>query len=105
VGVFGIERWGRALVVLVEDSPLIGALLAPLVASAIEAASGRRVWSTLLSRDERVARIFVGSERAVGRVRETIAVGHTWGEALFRLHADGASSASTGQTHSSGSGA
>jgi hypothetical protein len=86
IGVLSIERWGRALVVLVEDSPLVGTLLAPLVASAIESATGRRVSSTLLSRDEHVARIFVGGERAVGRVRESIASGEAWSEALGTLH-------------------
>jgi hypothetical protein len=88
VGVLSVERWGRALVVVVEDSPLVGTLLSPLVASAIEAASGRRVWCSLLSRDEHVARVFVGSERSVGRLREWIASGTAWADALVRLHAD-----------------
>jgi hypothetical protein len=89
VGVLSIERWGRALVVVVEDSPLVGTLLGPLVSSAVEAASGRRVWCTLLSRDEHVARILVGGERAVGRVREWIASGLAWNEALAKLHGGG----------------
>jgi hypothetical protein len=86
VGTLRIERWGRALVVLVEGSTLVGTLLAPLVASAIEAASGRRVAATLLSRDERVARILVGSEGGVARVRDWIASGMAWGQALTKLH-------------------
>ena len=86
VGLLSVERWGRALVVLIEDSPLIGTLLAPMVASAIEAASGRQAWCTLLSRDERVARLLVASELAVGRAREWIASGVGWSEALGRLH-------------------
>jgi len=75
---------------VVEDSPLAGTILAPLVAAAIDAASGRRVACTLLSRDERVARILVGSDAGVGRVREWIASGVAWGEALVRLHGGGA---------------
>jgi hypothetical protein len=86
IGSLSVERWGRALVVLVEDSPLVGTLLAPLVGAAIEAACGRRVWCALLSRDERVARLFVGSERAVAKIRESIASGLAWGEALVKLH-------------------
>src|SRR5580704_5073336 len=50
VGVLGVERWGRALVVVIAESPLAGSLLSPLVASAVEAATGRRCWGTLLSR-------------------------------------------------------
>jgi hypothetical protein len=86
VGVLSIERWGRALVVVVEESPLAGTLLPPMVESALEAASGRRVWSTLLTRDQRAARLLVASERAVERVRDWIASGMTWGEALAKAH-------------------
>jgi hypothetical protein len=86
VGVLSVERWGRAVVVSIEDSPLVGTLLAPLVGSALEVASGRRVWCTLLSRDDRSARVLVGSEQAVARVREWIASGVGWGEAVVRLH-------------------
>jgi hypothetical protein len=89
IGALSIERWGRALVVVVEDSPLVGTLLGPLVSSAVESASGRRVWCALLSRDEHTARIFVGSERAVVRVREWIASGTPWSEAIVRLHGGG----------------
>jgi hypothetical protein len=86
VGLLGVERWGRAVVVSIEDSPLVGTLLAPLVASALEVASGRRVWCTLLSRDDHVARVLVGSEQAVGRVRGWIGSGIAWGEAVVKLH-------------------
>jgi hypothetical protein len=86
IGVLSIERWGRALVVVVEKSPLVGTLLAPLVASAVEAAFGRKVWSALLARDENAARILVASERAVERVREALASGTAWGDALAMLH-------------------
>jgi hypothetical protein len=85
VGVLSVERWGRALVVVVEESPLSGSLLAPTIASALEAASGRRVWYLLLSRDERAARLLVASERAVGRVRAWVASGMGWGEALAKV--------------------
>lgn len=90
VGALSVERWGRALVVVVEDSPLVGTLLAPIVSSALEAASGRRAWCALLSRDDRIARLLVGSEQAIGRVREWIASGVGWSEAVVRLHGGGA---------------
>jgi len=86
VGALSIERWGRALVVVVEDSPLSGALLAPLVAAAVEAASGKHVACALLSRDERTARVLLGSEAGISRAREWIASGVPWGEALVKLH-------------------
>jgi hypothetical protein len=86
IGSLSVERWGKALVVLVESSPLSGSLLLPLVSAALEVASGRRVWCAALSRDETTARIFIGSERSVARVRESIAAGTPWSEALVRLH-------------------
>jgi hypothetical protein len=87
LGALSVERWGRALVVVIEDSPLGAALIVPLVASAIEAASGRRTSCALLSNDgERIARILVGSERAVGSVREWMASGVGWSEAVVKLH-------------------
>jgi hypothetical protein len=86
IGALSIERWGRALVIVVEQSPLAGTLLVPLVAAALEAASGRSVWCTLLSRDARVARVLVGGERGIARVREWIASGLPWGDALTKLH-------------------
>jgi hypothetical protein len=89
VGALSIERWGRALVVVVEDSPLSGTLLAPLVAAAVEAASGKHVACALLSRDERTARVLLGSERGIARAREWIASGVPWGEALVKLHGGG----------------
>jgi hypothetical protein len=88
IGSLSIERWGRALVVVVEDSPLVGTLLAPLVAAALEGASGRHVATTLLSRDERIARILVASDSGVSRVREWIGSGLAWGDALARLHGE-----------------
>lgn len=90
VGVLSIERWGRALVVVVEGSSLTGSLLAPMVGSAIETSAGRGVACTLLARDEHFARLFVGSEKGVERVREWMAGGVSWGDALARLHGGGA---------------
>jgi hypothetical protein len=86
IGSLSVERWGRALVVVVEDSPLSGTILAPLVAAAVEAASGKHVACALLSRDERAARVLLGSETGIARAREWIASGVPWGEALVKLH-------------------
>jgi hypothetical protein len=90
IGALSVERWGRAMVVVIEDSPIASALLAPIVASSLEAAFGRRAWGALLSRDDRIARVFVGSEGAVGRARDWIASGMAWGEAVVKLHGAGA---------------
>jgi hypothetical protein len=90
VGSLSLERWGRALVVVIEDSPLVDTLLAPLVAAALKAASGRSAFCTLLARDNRAARILVASERAIARARGWMASGMGWSEAVVKLHGGGA---------------
>lgn len=87
VGVLSVERWGHALVIVIEESLLAGSLLAPLVGSALEAALGKRVWVGLLSRDARVARVLVASEGAVARALAAVAAGTPWGDVLAQLHA------------------
>jgi hypothetical protein len=88
LGALRIERWGHALVVVVERSPLAAMLLGPLVASAIEAASGRRVRCAVLTHDERAIRVFVGSDTGVSRLRQWQASGVSWAAALARLHGE-----------------
>jgi hypothetical protein len=90
IGALSVERWGRAIVVLVEGSPLSPPLLAPLVASTLEATFGRRVWCALLSGEREPARVLVASERGTERVRNWIASGVPWGDALRRLQGDAA---------------
>jgi hypothetical protein len=90
IGALSVERWGHALVVVIDDSPLVGTLLAAFVASALEAATGRRAHCTLLARDHRTVRILVGSERSIARAREWIASGVRWSEAIVKLHGGGA---------------
>jgi hypothetical protein len=88
IGSVSIERWGRAVVVLVEGSPLASALLAPLVASALQAMFGRSVWCALLSSEGQLTRVLVASESGTERVRHWIASGVPWGSALARLQGE-----------------
>ncbi|SRR5579883_353304 len=86
VGGLSVERWGRALVIVVAGSPLGEALLAPLLAGAIEASSGRRASCVLLSRDDGALRFLVAGEQSAARVRDWVAEGMRWSDALGRLH-------------------
>jgi hypothetical protein len=88
IGSVSIERWGRAVVVLVEGSPLASALLAPLVGSALQAMFGLRVWCALLSSEAQLTRVLVASESGTERVRHWIASGVPWGSALTRLQGE-----------------
>jgi len=89
IGSLSVERWGRALVVVLDRSPLASAWICPVVASALQAACGRKVATLLLSRDADSARVLVSSERGVARVGEWVASGVAWGDALARLHTGG----------------
>jgi hypothetical protein len=88
VGVWSLERWGRALVVVVDEG-VPSSMTASIVGSAVQAASGRAVGSVLLSSDDRTSRVLVSSDRAVERVRQWIASGVSWGEAITKLHGGG----------------
>jgi hypothetical protein len=92
LGSLGLERWGRAAVLVVDQSPL-GAggdlLLEGVLAGAIEAAAGRTVCVICLHRDGVRARFLLGGPAGVDKVRTWLADGVPWGEALVRLHDGG----------------
>jgi hypothetical protein len=93
LGSLGLERWGRALVLVVDQSPL-GAegdgLLEALLEGALEAAAGRAVRALRLGRDAVRARFLIGGAAGVEKVRAWLAEGVPWGDALVRLHAPAA---------------
>ncbi len=86
MGLLSVERWGRALVVVIEDSPLLGMLIVPFVTAALEGATKRNVSGVLLAQGPRAARVLISNERAVDRVRALIASGVAWGDAIAKLH-------------------
>jgi hypothetical protein len=90
LGALSLERWGRAAVVVVDQSPLGAsgdALLETILATAIGGAAGRPVAAALLGRDGARARFLLGSRAAADRVRAWIAEGVSWPDAVVRLHA------------------
>lgn len=90
LGSLGIERWGHAMVIVVDHSPL-GAggdgLLEAVVGAAVGAATGRPVRAVLLVRDGTRARLLMTNGAVAERVRGWLRGGVSWGEALARLHA------------------
>jgi hypothetical protein len=90
LGSLGLERWGKALVMVVDQSPLGAAgdlVLEAALGAAVEAAAGRRVCAVLLGREGVRARFLLGGEAGVTKVRAWLAAGASWGDALVRLHA------------------
>lgn len=93
LGSLGIERWGRALVLVVDQSPLGEGgdrVLEAALASAVHAAAGRSVRVALLARDGVRARFLIGGEAAIEKTKRWIDEGVAWGDAIVRLHAPAA---------------
>lgn len=90
LGSLGVERWGRALVVVVDHCPLGGpgdALLEAVLGEAIGAVAARPVNAVLLDRDSVRARFFLAGGAAASLVRTWLRDGVPWGDTLARLHA------------------
>ncbi len=88
-GTLSAERWGRALV-LVVDRGTGGAegdrLLGVLLGSAVSKATKVEARCVQLARDGDRVRFLVCGPRGADKVREWLAAGVSWGEALVRLH-------------------
>jgi hypothetical protein len=85
-GVLRVERWGRALVLAMEQAPLPDAILAPMLEAALAEAVGRELRCSVIARDAAVARVLVSNDETSQRVRAWLAEGVPWGDALTRLH-------------------
>lgn len=90
LGSLTLERWGRALVLVIDRSPLGAAgdaLLESVLAGALSAAVGEPSSLTVLERDGVRVRFLVTSRAGADRMRAWLDEGVPWGDALVRLHA------------------
>jgi hypothetical protein len=87
LGSLSLERWGRAMVLVIEGAAASSdRMVSATIEGALHAATGRDVGCVALSRgeDEKV-RVLVTNRPNADRVREWLAGGVTWGDALARL--------------------
>ncbi len=90
VGLVSLERWGKALVVAVENTAVEDdVLLAGIVDGAMSAAVGKQVAGATLVRQGGTARVLIASDATCKRVRELLASGTAWGDILGRLSTGG----------------
>ena len=90
LGSLGLERWGRAMVLVIDQSPLGAegdALIEAALAAAVASTAKKPVWALLLGRERVRARFLIGSRAGVEKVRAWLDEGLPWGDALVRLHA------------------
>jgi hypothetical protein len=92
LGSLGLERWGRALVITVEGSPLRAdgdELLAGIVEGALQRAFGRASTVVPVQRDDARVRLLVVSKSTAERVRGWLDSGVSFGDVLTRLNGGG----------------
>lgn len=86
LGALHLERWGRAMVIVVANPGVnsdgfVGAALS----GALAAATGREVAIAPLGREGTTARYFVGTTQTTVKARSLVSQGKTWGEVLAAL--------------------
>jgi hypothetical protein len=89
-GAASLERWGRAMVMLVAHPPVAEAqYVAAILEGAVHEATGRDVRCLPLGSAgaDGPLRILVAGEGAIGRARGWLAEGVAWGDVLVRLQA------------------
>jgi hypothetical protein len=87
LGALALERWGRALLLVVERSPLgeDPSLVGAVLEGALQGATGRAVHCVQLSSGAQ-CRFLVTGEAAAHKAREWLQGGVSWGEVIARLH-------------------
>jgi hypothetical protein len=89
VGSLTAERWGRALLLVIDYCPFDAAgdgLVAALLGAAVCAATQTDARCVLLARDGERARFLVTGSAGADKVRAWLGAGVGWGEVLVRLH-------------------
>jgi hypothetical protein len=88
-GSLSMERWGKAMVVVVDHAPVKEqAIVAALVEGAIEAAAGREAHGVALAGDG-PARVLIASEKSAARARVWTAEGASGSDVIARLQSPG----------------
>jgi hypothetical protein len=98
-GVLALERWGKALVVVLQAAPAFGSnFFAPLLEAALGAATAWATRATLTcihlpekQGDDDGLRFLVARASSAEQVRMWISSGVAWAEALRKLQRDGGS--------------
>jgi hypothetical protein len=86
LGLVHVERWGRALVLVVTNSAVASdGFISAALTGALHAATGREVSVGPLGKEGTVARYFVGAQPTVLKVRSMVSQGKAWGEILSSL--------------------
>ncbi len=95
LGSLSLERWGRALVLVLDHCPLLpeqNLFVAAILQGALSSATGRPSAVVTLAQDGPRARLLVASRSTADKAQELLKSGAPWSELLVRLHASSTSS-------------
>jgi hypothetical protein len=90
LGSLSLERWGKAMILVVDQCPLAGdagGLLTGVLEAALRRATGSELQCVHLMRDRVRARMLITGGPAAEKARALLRDGVSWGEVLARLHA------------------
>jgi hypothetical protein len=93
LGSLGVEIWGQALVLTVQDCPLGkggDALLSAVLEGALQRALARDTAIVPIDRDGAKARLLAVNPRTAATVRGWLDSGVAWGEVIARVHSGAA---------------
>jgi hypothetical protein len=88
-GRLSMERWGQALVLVVDHGPGMDAgdeLLRALLGGAVGGAAKLDLECVRLTREGDRARFLIAGRKGAQKVKQWLGAGVSWGEALVRLH-------------------
>jgi hypothetical protein len=88
LGSVGLERWGQALVIVIEASPLGAAgdsLLAAIIEGVTKRAAGRDVNVVMLAREGAKVRYLITGDQGAQKTCDLLQSGKPWGAALAEL--------------------
>jgi hypothetical protein len=85
VGAVHLERWGRAMVLVVQNAVSGDVFVGAAIAGALGAAVGRDLGAAAISRDNAGVRFFVGSRATAERARTLATQGRSYGDVLAAL--------------------
>lgn len=86
LGTIAVERWGRAMLLMVASSVPQDKLIQSTLETALEHSAGRAVRCVRLGQAGAVVRYLVSSGETARRVEEMLGNGRAWGEVLVELH-------------------
>lgn len=89
LGVIGIERWGRALLFVVDHAVVPARLVTAVLDAVLETTTQRKTSCAMLMHAGSRARYLVAGKAAAEHVGSWLADGASWGEVLVKLHGVG----------------